>query len=495
MQGAGAEKLNIYETKSFPAVNLEGTCISGELLQILDEKIARKYNLIPLKMRGSSIEVAMSDPTDIYSIDDLRIITGMEIVPFKANSDEIEKAWDNHYRKINRDNAEKNRQDEKSAFEEEIVAVNKEVLVEMDEDSLKEDNIISIDEVKNAPVVRMVNLILKRAVNSGASDIHIEPYEDSVKVRFRIDGQLILITRYQSKVLPAVVARIKVISGLNIAQKRLPQDGRIKIDIDGKDYDLRVSVLPVMYGEKVVIRIADPEMFTIPKSELGFFEDDLEKFDHIIKKPHGIFLVTGPTGSGKSTTLYTALREIAKPNVNILTVEDPVECTISGINQVQVNNGAGLNFAKALRSFLRQDPDIIMVGEIRDNETAEIAIRAAITGHLVLSTLHTNDAASSITRLSDMGIESFLLASSLEGIMAQRLVRRLCPLCKEEKELTDTEILITENSIQGKKSYNPKGCPYCNNTGYKGRIAVYEIMTIDNDLRELISPRGKAQKK
>jgi type IV pilus assembly protein PilB len=297
-------------------------------------------------MRGSSIEVAMSDPTDIYSIDDLRIITGMEIVPFKANSDEIEKAWDNHYRKINRDNAEKNRQDEKSAFEEEIVAVNKEVLVEMDEDSLKEDNVISIDEVKNAPVVRMVNLILKRAVNSGASDIHIEPYEDSVKVRFRIDGQLILITRYQSKVLPAVVARIKVISGLNIAQKRLPQDGRIKIDIDGKDYDLRVSVLPVMYGEKVVIRIADPEMFTIPKSELGFFEDDLEKFDHIIKKPHGIFLVTGPTGSGKSTTLYTALREIAKPNVNILTVEDPVECTISGINQVQVNNGQVLILQK-----------------------------------------------------------------------------------------------------------------------------------------------------
>jgi type IV pilus assembly protein PilB len=288
--------------------------------------------------------------------------------------------------------------------------------------------------------------------------------------------------------LPSLVARIKIISGLNIAEKRVPQDGRISMKIDNSAYDMRVSVLPTMFGEKIVIRIADKDGFNVSKKDLGFFEDDMEKFDSILSHPHGIVLVTGPTGSGKSTTLYTALKELCKPNVNIMTVEDPVESTIRGINQVQVNVKAGLTFAAALRSFLRQDPDIIMLGEIRDGETAEIAIRAAITGHLVLSTLHTNDAPSSVTRIIDMGIEPFLTSSSVVGIIAQRLVRKLCPKCKEEYTPTLAERQALEiGEDEEVKIFNKKGCPNCNNTGYRGRIAIYEIMTINSEIRDLIA--------
>lgn len=282
-------------------------------------------------------------------------------------------------------------------------------------------------------------------------------------------------------------------SGLNIAEKRIPQDGRIGMKLHEKEYDMRVSVLPTMFGEKIVIRIADKEGFNVSKQDLGFFEDDMKKFDEIISHPHGIVLVTGPTGSGKSTTLYTALKELCKPNVNILTVEDPVESTIRGINQVQVNVKAGLTFAVALRSFLRQDPDIIMVGEIRDGETAEIATRAAITGHLVFSTLHTNDAASSVTRMIDMGIEPFLLSSSLVGLIAQRLVRRLCPNCKEPVEIDDeTRELLNIEEGEEVTVFKAKGCEHCNNTGYKGRIAVYEILQVDREIRELISKNANS---
>jgi len=334
----------------------------------------------------------------------------------------------------------------------------------------------------------MVNIIFQKAVATRASDIHIEPQEDCVLIRYRIDGQLVEIMKYDKKIVPSIVARIKIISGLNIAEKRVPQDGRIGMKIDDRDYDMRVSVLPTMFGEKIVIRIADKEGFNVSKLDLGFFEDDMEKFDQIISSPHGIVLVTGPTGSGKSTTLYTALKELCKPNVNILTVEDPVESTIKGINQVQVNVKAGLTFAAALRSFLRQDPDIIMVGEIRDGETAEIAIRSAITGHLVFSTLHTNDAASSVTRMIDMGIEPFLLSSSLVGLIAQRLVRRLCPHCKEavQPDMNERDILDLKEDEEI-TIYHAKGCDQCNNNGYKGRIAVYEILTVDREIKELIS--------
>jgi type IV pilus assembly protein PilB len=339
----------------------------------------------------------------------------------------------------------------------------------------------------------MVNLIFTRAAENRASDIHIEPYEDCVIVRNRVDGQLIEVMRHERRILQTLVARIKIISGLNIAEKRIPQDGRIAMQIGGKSYDMRVSILPTMFGEKVVIRLADKEAFAVNKRDLGFFEDDLQKFDEILSHPHGIVLVTGPTGSGKSTTLYSALREISKPNINILTVEDPVENTIRGVNQVQVNVKAGLTFASALRAFLRQDPDIIMVGEIRDAETAEIAIRAAITGHLVLSTLHTNDTASSVVRMIDMGIEPFLISSSIVGVVAQRLVRRLCEHCKEEYTpgINEAELLSLQNN-KNARIYMPKGCPACNNTGYSGRIAVYEIMTINSEMRDMISKNANS---
>jgi len=331
-------------------------------------------------------------------------------------------------------------------------------------------------------------MIFQKSIANRASDIHIEPYEDCVMVRYRVDGQLIELMKHDKKILAPLVARIKIISSLNIAEKRVPQDGRISIALNKKNYDMRVSTLPAIHGEKVVIRIADKEAFNVTKKELGFFEDDLVKFDDIMDNPHGIVLVTGPTGSGKSTTLYTALRELSKPNVNILTVEDPVECSIRGINQVQVNTKAGLTFGSALRAFLRQDPDVIMVGEIRDGETAEIATRAAITGHLVLSTLHTNDAASSITRIIDMGIEPFVISSSIVGVIAQRLVRRLCPVCKAKHILNENEkMLLKVEAEEDIKIYEPKGCSACSDSGYKGRIAIYEIMNITRAHRELIA--------
>lgn len=365
--------------------------------------------------------------------------------------------------------------------------VNEKIAVEIKEAEAEEET-VDISDLENAPIVKMVNIIFQKAVASRASDIHIEPQEDGVLVRYRIDGQLVEIARYDKKIMPSMSARVKIISGLNIAEKRIPQDGRISLNIDGKNYDLRVSILPTMFGEKIVMRIADKDGFNVTKQQLGFFEDDMEKFDSIISNPHGIILVTGPTGSGKSTTLYTALKELCTPDVNILTVEDPVENTIRGINQVQVNVKAGMTFAAALRSFLRQDPDIIMVGEIRDGETAEIATRSAITGHLVFSTIHTNDAASSITRMIDMGIEPFLMSSAVVGIIAQRLVRRLCPKCKELLELTeqDRDILDIEEGEEV-TIYKANGCPECNNMGYKGRIAVYEIMEVNREIREMIA--------
>ncbi|MDP4180864.1 MAG: ATPase, T2SS/T4P/T4SS family [Bacillota bacterium] len=474
-----------------PHVDLENADIPGDIIATVSENIARRHKLVPIEKDVNTLKVAMSDPMNIFSVDDLRLATGMEIIPLLADEEQIVTILNNYFdkpKKVVDSNAAVAAEPQKTVdLEEEIKKVNEEINVEINE-VIEEDDAIDISDVDNAPIVRMVNIMFNKAVASRASDIHIEPYEDCVMIRFRVDGQLIEVMKYDKKVLPSLVARIKIISGLNIAEKRVPQDGRISMKIDNSAYDMRVSVLPTMFGEKIVIRIADKEGFNVSKKDLGFFDDDLEKFDGILTHPHGIILVTGPTGSGKSTTLYTSLREISKPNVNILTVEDPVESTIRGINQVQVNVKAGLTFAAALRSFLRQDPDIIMVGEIRDGETAEIAIRAAITGHLVLSTLHTNDAPSSVSRLIDMGIEPFLVSSSVVGIIAQRLVRRLCPKCKEEYTPTegDRDALDIEEGSDI-KLYNKKGCPHCNNTGYKGRIAVYEIMTINSEIRELVA--------
>ncbi|HHX18032.1 MAG TPA: Flp pilus assembly complex ATPase component TadA [Clostridium sp.] len=474
-------------------IDLEDIEIEESIINLVTRNIAKMHKLIPVKISNGSLKVAMSDPMNIFSIDDLRLTTGHNIIPCLADEEQIMVMLDKYYGKASKEREERDKRDKEAIdLEEEIKKVNEKIAVEITE-AEEEEEIVDIDVLENAPIVKMVNIIFQKAVASRASDIHMEPQEDCVLIRFRIDGQLVEIMKHDRKIISALVARVKIISGLNIAEKRIPQDGRIGIKIDGKDYDMRVSVLPTMFGEKVVIRIADKEGFQVDKKDLGFFEDDMEKFDEIIAHPHGIVLVTGPTGSGKSTTLYTALRELCKPNVNLLTVEDPVESTIRGINQVQVNVKAGLTFAAALRSFLRQDPDIIMVGEIRDSETAEIATRAAITGHLVFSTLHTNDAASSITRMIDMGIEPFMMSSSVVGVIAQRLVRRLCKKCREKIEPDEFE----RNSLDLKEGeeveiYKAVGCEECNNTGYRGRIAVYEIMTVNREIRELIAKNENA---
>ncbi|MCX7748983.1 MAG: ATPase, T2SS/T4P/T4SS family [Clostridia bacterium] len=472
-----------------PHIDLDGMEVPEEVVRMVNENISRRYVLVPIEKDDYSLKVAMSDPMNIFSIDDMRLATGLEIIPLLADVEQINEILDKFYSSQAAATGKASSEIRKTAedFETEIQKVTEEIQVEIQEDEQEEEN-ININDIENAPIVKMVNIILQKAVASRASDIHIEPYEDSLVIRYRIDGQLVETMKHDRKILSALVARIKIMSGLNIAEKRVPQDGRIALKIDEVGFDLRVSVLPTMFGEKIVIRITDKEGFNVQKKQLGFFDDDLEKFDEILAHPHGIVLVTGPTGSGKSTTLYTALRELCKPNVNIMTVEDPVENTIKGINQVQVNVKAGLTFAAALRSFLRQDPDIIMVGEIRDAETAEIAIRAAITGHLVLSTLHTNDAASSITRLIDMGIEPFMVSSSIVGVIAQRLVRKLCPQCKKEVEISEFERNLLKIDIdEDVKIYASQGCPHCNNTGYKGRVAVYEIMTINREIREFIS--------
>lgn len=482
----------IEKSTGFPCVEIADASIPEDILALINDKLALRYLAVPVEKDGMVLKVAMGDPTNIFSIDDMRLATGMEIYPLLADAEDIEAFLEK--RKPKESKGKKSSDSHKSVkddikpmdFEEEIKKVNEEIQVEINEDSVEET--VDISAVQNAPIVKMVNLIFSKAITNKSSDIHIEPYEDCVLVRNRIDGQLVEVMKHDRKIHAALIARIKIISGLNIAEKRLPQDGRISIKIDSRDYDMRVSILPAIYGEKAVIRLADKEGFNMGKQELGFFEDDLEKFDSILAHPHGIVLVTGPTGSGKSTTLYTALKELCKPNINILTVEDPVECTIRGINQVQVNSKAGLNFAVALRAFLRQDPDIIMVGEIRDGETADIAMRAAITGHLVLSTLHTNDASSSITRMIDMGIEPYLISSSLVGVIAQRLVRRLCEKCMEEYTPNEAEKAVLK-AAEGDdaKIKRAVGCPDCNNTGYKGRIAIYEIMTLNNEMVELIS--------
>ncbi len=468
--------------------------INDKMLEKIGERLARRHTVLPIEVEGITLKVAMSDSSNIFAIDDLRLATGFEIIPLLADGKDITAYIDKFFegRKKEEEKQKKSTAKKKAKpvaevidFDEEMKKVHEEIKVEITQDI--EDS-VDISDVQNAPIVKMVKLIFNKAASSKASDIHIEPHEDVVVVRNRIDGQLVEVMRNDIKILPALIARIKILSGLNIAEKRIPQDGRISLHIDSRSFDMRVSILPAVFGEKAVIRLADKEGFNVKKEELGFFEDDLKKFDKILANPHGIVLVTGPTGSGKSTTLYTALKELCSPEINIMTVEDPVENTIEGINQVQVNVKAGMTFAVALRAFLRQDPDIIMVGEIRDPETAEIATRAAITGHLVLSTLHTNDAASSITRVIDMGIEPYMLASSIVGVIAQRLVRRFCSDCKEEYEPTESEkgILRLEPG-DNVKLFRPKGCDKCSNTGYKGRIAVYEIMTVDSELMELIA--------
>jgi type IV pilus assembly protein PilB len=453
-----------------PHVDLEKYYIDPEIPHLISEEFARKNRLIPIKKNTKELIVAMSDPLDIITIEDLEIMTNMEIKPVIATEQDIEKAINQYY---SQKTVEKAVEDFKKEFN-----LTKE---EIDQELLR--------EINNAPVVRLVNSIIMQASQNNASDIHIEPYEDILRIRFRIDGDLHEVMRPAKQTHGAIVTRIKIMGKMNIAERRLPQDGRVEMEMNGKELDLRISTIPTIYGEKVVIRILDRSNFVKKKNELGFTSHNLERFNQIVKSNNGIILVTGPTGSGKSATLYSILTELNDINKNIITIEDPVEYRMDGINQMQVNVKANLTFANGLRATLRQDPDIIMVGEIRDEETAEISIRAAITGHLVLSTLHTNSAPATISRLLDMGVEPYLVASSVVGVVAQRLVKKICPDCKTPYVPNDDEMNmlgISKEEAENIVIYKGKGCSYCNNTGYRGRTAIHEIMIIDKNIRKMI---------
>lgn len=445
---------------------------------MLDEAIMRKYTIVPfdyVENNAGAIKVAMADPMNIPAIDDVNIVTGMQVETYLANGRDIKAYLDKRFGRQQAQN---------------IVEMYKKELSAGDEN--EEEEKARKEEIENAPIVQLVNSVIEQAVRQRASDIHIEPFENIIRVRYRIDGSLMEAITYDRTLLQAIVARVKIMSGMDISEKRKPQDGRITLNVDHREYDIRVSNLPTVFGEKIVMRLASKEGFKKETKDLGFSDDDLIKFSNILKNPHGIILVTGPTGSGKSTTLYTALNEINSEDVNIITVEDPVEANVDGVNQVQVNPKANLTFASALRSILRQDPDIIMIGEIRDSETAEIAVRASITGHLVVSTLHTNSTSSSVSRLVDMGVEPYLLSDSLVGIIAQRLVKRLCS-CRKETEATEEEKkLLGVSEQKNVKIGRPVGCKLCNNTGYYGRIGIYEIMQITPSLKRLISKNADA---
>lgn len=459
-------------------IQLASIVIDPEILKLVSEQILRKYMVMPFEFHKSNpnvLRVAMADPLDIIAIDDIAIITNLKIEPTVATPKEIATAIDKYY-----GNAEAKAVAERYTKEKET------------QNKGKEDETV-YDDVNNSPIVLLVKAIIEQAVRQRASDIHIEPFEHTIRVRYRVDGILSEVMNYEINLLPAVVARIKIIGDMDISEKRKPQDGRITIIVDREEFDIRVSILPTVYGEKIVMRITSKKGLTKAKKELGFSDEEMQKFDLILKHPHGMILVTGPTGSGKSTTLYTALSELNTSEVNIITVEDPVEANIDGINQVQVNPKAEMTFATALRSILRQDPDIIMIGEIRDLETAEIAVRASITGHLVVSTLHTNSAASTITRLVDMGIEPYLIADATVGVIAQRLVRRLCPSCKKIHITEELEyVLLGVDKNDELTIYEPCGCHICNGTGYFGRIGLYEIMPISSRIKEIISRNGSA---
>lgn len=459
-------------------IELKGAKIEDDVLRLVPENLVSKYKVIPIELDPNNpniLKVAMADPMDINAIDDLAIVTNLQIEPMLAMEEEVGEMINKHYGSAQAmEAAEMYKQETAGAFD-------------SDDDETN-------DEIDNSPIVLLVKQIIEGGVRQRASDIHIEALEGGVRVRYRIDGALKQVMSYDLSILAGITARIKIIGGMDIAEKRKPQDGRITIMVDRKEFDVRVSILPTVYGEKTVMRLTSKDGLTKPKSALGFDEEQLKVFDGILSNPNGIILVTGPTGSGKSTTLYTSLSELNKEDVNIITVEDPVEANINGINQVQVNNKADMTFAAALRSILRQDPDIIMIGEIRDGETANIAVQAAITGHLVVSTLHTNSAASTITRLEDMGIEPYIVGDAVVGVIAQRLVRRLCTTCKVPRLIEDDERkrLGVPDDEEDVVIYEPAGCPLCNETGYSGRIGVYEMMPVSKKLQAVIASGAQA---
>lgn len=460
-------------------IELKGAKIEEKVIHMVPENMVTKYQAIPIEIDPDNpniLKVAMADPMDIMAMDDIGLVTNLQVEPMLASEEGIRNAIDKYYGSAQAmEAAEAYRQEQQN------------VLGGGDEEEGNE-------EIDNSPIVLLVKQIIEGGVRQRASDIHIEALENSVRVRYRIDGALKQVMSYDLSILAGITVRIKIIGGMDIAEKRKPQDGRITIMVDRREFDVRVSILPTVFGEKTVMRLTSKDGLTKPKSALGFDAEQEKVFDNILSNPHGIILVTGPTGSGKSTTLYTSLSELNTEDVNIITVEDPVEANINGINQVQVNNKADMTFAAALRSILRQDPDIIMIGEIRDGETAGIAVQAAITGHLVVSTLHTNSAASTITRLIDMGIESYIAGDAVVGVIAQRLVRRLCTTCKQPRLVEDDErvqlgVPADEEDVI---IYEPQGCPLCNDTGYSGRIGVYEMMPVSRELQAVIASGATA---
>ncbi len=460
-----------------PSINLDEFEIEPAVIQLIPEDVALKHTVIPVNRAGSTLVLATADPSNIFAIDDIKFLTGYNIQPVVAGEDAIRRAIDRYY-------------DKTSSLED--------VMGDFDDsdiDLVHDQDDVDVGELakasEDAPVVKLVNLILTDAVRKSASDIHIEPYEKSFRARYRIDGVLYEVMKPPMKLKNAITSRLKIMAELDIAERRLPQDGRIKLKMGrGKEMDFRVSVLPTLFGEKVVLRLLDKSNLQLDMTKLGFEVEQLRVFQGSIHQPYGMVLVTGPTGSGKTTTLYSALSELNKTSENLSTVEDPVEYNLAGINQVQMHEEIGLNFAAALRSFLRQDPDIIMVGEIRDFETAEIAVKAALTGHMVLSTLHTNDAPSTVNRLLNMGIEPFLVASSVNCIVAQRLARRVCEECKEpDPEVTTDQLIEGGMAPEVARQVVPlkgRGCRTCSETGYKGRVAVYEVMELKEELKEFV---------
>lgn len=462
--------LQVLEAQlGFPKIDLAKYEINTEISKLLPESVVRKHKVLPVDIRDNKIVLAMEDPLNFYAIDDVRMYTKMDVEPVLATGNEIEELINKLYSSL----------------------ISQKVLDGFNNDNqldFKEEESIDKEqaEVASAPIVRLINTIIEQAIRQNASDIHIEPNSDDIRVRLRIDGDLHEIMKLPKTSLSALITRIKIIGRMNIAEKRIPQDGRVETKVNNKEIDMRISTLPTIYGEKIVIRILDKSSFNFTKEGLGLSEHNLKLFDDILRQPYGMLLVTGPTGSGKTTTLYTVLRELNQVEKNIITVEDPVEYKLNGINQVQVNVKSGLTFASGLRSILRQDPDIIMVGEIRDSETAEIAVRAAITGHLVLSTLHTNDSPSTIARLIDMGVEPYIVSSAVVGIVSQRLVKILCPICKESYIASETQkTMLNLNLDKEVILYKAVGCNSCNK-GYKGRAAVHEIMPINEEIRRLV---------
>jgi len=468
-----------------PSINLKYYEVDPQVTKLIPQETAVRYQIVPLSRVGSTLTIAMTDPTNVFAMDDIKFMTGFNVEPVVASESAIGEAISKFYGEA------QSAQDLDKVMKD--IAADEAVDVELQAEETEMDMASLEKAADEAPVVKLVNLILTDSLKRGSSDIHIEPYEKEYRVRFRIDGVLQNIMTPPTKLKDAMTSRIKIMAKLDISEKRLPQDGRIKIRFnkDGKmkELDFRVSTVPTLHGEKIVMRLLDKENLRLDMTKLGFEQESLTKFERNILRPYGMVLVTGPTGSGKTNTLYSSVSRLNTPETNIMTAEDPVEFQLVGVNQVQMKDQIGLNFASALRAFLRQDPNIILVGEIRDFETAEIAVKAALTGHLVLSTLHTNDAPSTISRLMNMGIEPFLVATSVNLICAQRLVRRICSGCKTEMPMPEQALLdagYTKEDLKTTKVYHGKGCATCNNSGYKGRCGLYEVMEITDELKELI---------